>query len=222
MGFGMMTSNTTKYYISHHSMGRIFVFDDNWNYISNKSSFNRAASIIAIGNFLYITGDSNIWKTDQELNILINQGCAYLCRGLYFNKTNNLIFVAPEYQQMIYVFNLNLTLIDRIYMSPHYPFSMNGFNNLLYVGVYEQILVTDYYNYITNRFNTCRYPRSINFDDYGNAAIGCDNHFYLYNTNGDYLNKNISIINSYYPLYFGFDSKSRLILVTSGEISLFF
>jgi hypothetical protein len=49
-GFGMSSSNPIKYYVTHFYEGKIFVFDENWNYVSNKSSFPDVTYMIPVGN----------------------------------------------------------------------------------------------------------------------------------------------------------------------------
>jgi hypothetical protein len=64
-------------------------------YFSAKESFTYARSLITIKNYLYITGDFNVWKKDEQLNVLIthtNSIAGY--RGLYYNSTDDLIYMA--------------------------------------------------------------------------------------------------------------------------------
>ncbi len=55
-----------------------------------------------------ITGENNIWKTDKYLNILITYssiGSKY--QGIFYNCTENLIYVAPYTNTDLHVFDLN-------------------------------------------------------------------------------------------------------------------
>ncbi len=83
----MSSLNPIQYYVTHYSQGKIFVFDDNWNYISIISSFPNVTYMILVGNYFYISGNSNIWKTDQQLNVSITNsaGSSPWYRGLYYN-----------------------------------------------------------------------------------------------------------------------------------------
>ena len=53
--------------------------------------------MIKVDTNLYITGNHNIWKTDKYLKELntYNQYAAVF-RGIYFNLTERLTYVAPE------------------------------------------------------------------------------------------------------------------------------
>jgi hypothetical protein len=227
VGFGMSRSNPIQYYVTHYSQGKIFVFDENWNYVSNKSSFLNVNYMIPVGNYFYISGRYNIWKTDKQLNVLFqynSNGSTPHYVGLYHNSTNNLIYVAPGRFQMIHVFNFNLTLNDSISITPYQPWSINENNNELYVGTNNGTILVIVNKQIIKQFNGCNQQScrlsSILFDSLNNMAISCANYqLYLYNTSGNYLNKSILTVS--YPYYIGLDSKSRLVVVTSTQISLY-
>ena len=77
---------------------------------------------------------------------------------------------------------------------------------------------------IIKQFNGCNKQSvlllSILFDDFNNVATSCkNNQLYLYNTRGNYLNKSIPSV--FIFEFIGFDSKSRLVLVTWTKISLY-
>ncbi len=228
VGFGMSSLNPIQYYVTHYSQGKIFVFDDNWNYVSNKSSFLNVNYMIPGGNYFYITSNDNIWKTDQQLNVLITHtnstGSSPKYTGLYYNSTKNLIYVALCYLEVIHVFNLNLTLNDSISITPYQPWSINENNNELYVGTTNGTVLVILNQQIIKQFNgfnqqSCRLS-SILFDSLNNMATSCANYqLYLYNTAGTCLNK--SFPTDSYPYYIGLDSKSRLVVVTSTQISLY-
>jgi len=110
VGFGMSSLNPIQYYATHYHQDKIFVFDEDWNYVSNKSSFPEVYYMIPGANYSYITGDDNIWKTDQQFKVLIGKGSITDYRGLYQNSKNDLIYVAIETLQVIYVFNLKFKL----------------------------------------------------------------------------------------------------------------
>ena len=42
------------------------------------------------GNYFYIAGDRNVWKTDQQLNVLITYNSNKFM-GLYYNSTIDFI-----------------------------------------------------------------------------------------------------------------------------------
>jgi hypothetical protein len=142
-GFGMSSLNPIQYYVTHYAEGKIFVFDENWNYVSVKSSFPNVLYMIPVGNYFYITGQDNIWKTDQQLNVLIryNSTGSSFYRGLYYSSTNDLIYVASYNFKVIHVFNLYLTLNDTISITTYAPLSINEHNNELYVGTTNGTIV---------------------------------------------------------------------------------
>jgi hypothetical protein len=227
VGFGMSSSNPIQYYVTEYWQGKIFVFDENWNYISTKSSFSYVNYMIPVGNYFYITGNDNIYKTDQQLNVLIRYDSTRSYtdyRGLYYNSTNNLIYIAAKYLEMIQVYNLNLTLNDSISITPYQPYSIKEHNNELYVGTDNGTMLVISNKQIIKQFNACNGQSvklySILFDDFNNIATSCDNNqLYLYNKSGSYLNKSIQTVP--YPRFIGLDSKSRLVVVTYTKIILY-
>ncbi len=224
VGFRMSSLNPIQYYVTHYHQDKIFLFDEDWNYVSNKSSFPNSWYMIPGGNFSYITGYDYIWKTDQQFEVLIRYGSSPAYRGLYYNSTNNMIYVAPYSLQMIHVFNLNLTLNDTISITPYKPWSINEHNNELYVGTINGTMLVIVNKQIIKQFNGCNQQSvdvlSILFDDFNNMATSCANYqLYLYDTSGSYLNK--SIPTDSHPMYIGLDSKSRLVVVKWAQITLY-
>ncbi len=226
-GFGMSSLNPIQYYVTHYFQGKIFVFDENWNYVSNKSSFPDVNNMISVGNYFYITGNGNIWKTDHQLNVLIrynSTGSSPHYHGLYYSSTSYSIYVAPFTLQVIHVFNLNLTLNDTISITPYQPWSINEYNNELYVGTSDGIMFVILNKQIINQFNGCNQQNfilySILFDHLNNMVTSCNNKkLYLYNTSGSYLNQSIPTVSL--PYHIELDSKSRLVVVEYVQISLY-
>ena len=135
-GFGMhSSSDTVYYYVMDYGANEVYILNDEWKFISFKS-FSNPAYMISIGNSLYMTGHSNVWKVDQDLNILINYkptGGSPVYRGISYNPSNGLIYVvAYANLNEIQVFNLNVTLIRSLSTSPHYPFSITFSSNQLF------------------------------------------------------------------------------------------
>ena len=90
IGFGILNS---YYYVGDYSLNKIFILNESWSYISSKN-FTRPTYLTTIGSSLYATGDNNIWKIDQNLNILIQYNAIGFSpghRGIYYNSTNNFI-----------------------------------------------------------------------------------------------------------------------------------
>jgi hypothetical protein len=153
-GFGMSNKNPIQYYVTNHYAG-INIFDENWNYVSTESKFTSVFYILPAENYLYITGSDNIWKTDQQLNILIPFDYSNAdFSGLYYNSTNSLIYVASHNFGNIHVFSLDLAFTDIISTSIHYPWSINGYNNnQLFVGTDSGTILVIVNNLIIQQFN---------------------------------------------------------------------
>jgi hypothetical protein len=133
--------------------------------------------------------------------------------------------VAPAYLDVIHVFNFNLALTDTISIPSYNPWSINAYNDQLYVGTTNGTILVIVNKQIIKQFNGCNGQNSnlnsILFDQFDNIGAACyiTSPLYLLKTNGTYLNKNILTVD--YPFYIGFDSKSRLVVVTSKVIFVY-
>ena len=230
-GFGIYSSsNTVYYYLMHYGADKIYILNDEWKFVSFKT-FSGPANMISIGNSLYMTGSYNVWKVDQDLNILIeynpgdNRPYYPGYRGISYNPSNGLINVASFYFNEIKVFNLDLTLIRRFSTSPYFPWSIAESSNQLYVGTEGGIIIV-YQNEIrVNKFYGCDgsndYMTSILFDQNGYMAAICDysHKVYLFTSNVSFTGNRIITPNV--PSYIGFDSKGRFILVLVRQIIIY-
>ena len=227
VGFGMYsTSSTTYYYVIDYNIGKVYILNDEWSFISFKT-FNVPYNMISIGNSLYIIGDTNVWKVDQDLNILINYNSGYaVYRGISYNPANGLIYVPAYRLKEIQVFSLDLTMIRSFSTSPHYPFSITVSSNKLYVGTQGGGIILVYQNEkIINQFNGCNgnsdIMMSIYLDQNGYMATTClsTNKLYLLSPNGSYIAKSITTPSD--PRYIGFDSKGRFVQISTNQISIY-
>ncbi len=231
-GFAISSSNPIRYYVTNFYQKQILVYDEDWNYVYLNSINNNVYYIIRGGYFFYITGmtatfsGSIILKTDQQLNILITyvcSNCGY--QGIYYNSTFDSIYVAAASMQVIHVFNFNLALTDTIATVPYNPWAINVYNNQLYVGTSNGTILVIENKQIIKQFNGCNGQSTtlkfILFDQFDNIAAACVifSPLYLLKTTGNYLNKNIPTVN--YANYIGFDSKSRLVVLTNNLILVY-
>ena len=226
-GFGMYSSSTKAFnYLMDYVYGIVYILNDEWSFISFKT-FRNPYNMISIDNGLYMIGISNVWKVDQDLNILINYG-GYplypLYRGISYNPSNSLIYVAAAYLKEIQIFNLDLTLIRSFSTSPHQPWSITESSNKLFVGTEGGIILVYQKEEKINQFNGCdgnsEILYSILFDTNGFMATTCQtNKLYLFSPEGSFTGKTINTPN--YPDYIGFDSKDRFIQISAYQINIY-
>ena len=231
-GFGMYSSlNNTYYYIMDFYDNKVYILNDDWSFNSFKT-FNQPSYMISIGNSLYMTGYRNVWKVDQDLNILINYNPSgisnpYLSwyRGISKNPSNRLIYVVAANLNEIQIFNFDLNLIRRLSTEPHQPWSITESLNKLYVGTRKGIILVFQNEEIIYQFNGCNGNNdiltSIYFDPTDYIATSCQNpnKLYLFSPNGSFTGK--SLTTPIFPRYIGFDSKGRFILISRDQISIY-
>jgi hypothetical protein len=93
-GFGMIIDSNTSYYVTDQT-NIIFLLNENYEYIT-KNTFSNPVSIVTVNSSLYITGYKYVWKADKYLNILITHSESADYRDIYFNCTENLIYIASK------------------------------------------------------------------------------------------------------------------------------
>ena len=228
LGFGMLISANTTYYVSDNFGRRIYKFDDSWNYINYKSFSFKPAYMVIVKKIIYITGDDSIYKTDANLNVLkiYNSTISTLYRGVYYNSSISLLYVAAEgmSKNRIDVFDRNLTLKKTVQIK-YRPFSIVGFNSILYIGTYEGMILVMVNRIIIKSFNGChgntRLVTSILFDEYSRLTSSCFgiSQAYLYSSNGNFLNRSLST--AIYPVMNAYDSKGRFVMLSKYQISVY-
>jgi hypothetical protein len=142
--------------------------------------------------------------------------------GIYFSCTMNLIYAAPSGLTYIQVFDLNLILNYTIDLSLNFslncPVSISEYNNELYVGTNNGLVLVIVNKIVIRYFSGCSLVPiySLVFDNCGLMAITCSayNLINLYYYNGTSTRKNLTTPGI---VYVGFDSKGRFVLLSSTE-----
>jgi len=229
MGFAMFTPSNSYYYVSDMGLNKIFILNESWSYVSSKT-FSLPAYLTTIGNSIYAIGTANIWKLDQNLNILIQynatkyNGTNPNYRGIYINSANNLIYTAPYAFKVIHVFNLNFSFSHNISTSTYNPYSIAGYNNQLYVGTLNGFILVIENEIFVRAFRGCNGNSttlsSIIFDNCGLMATSCDTEqLYLYYPNGTYIGKSFNTPAN--PRYIGYDSRGQFVQISFLQINIF-
>jgi hypothetical protein len=221
----MMVDFNTSYYVADTTTGNVFLLNDNYGYVTKKP-FSNPSYIINVNSSLYITGDSNIWKTDKYLNILVTYSTTTVHNydGILFNCTDNLIYAAPYTYTYFQVFDLNLALRNSVSVSPHNPRSLAEYNNELYVGTLADFVLVVVNKAIIRSFIACSASRisSMVFDEFGLMAIACrDNNLVkLFYSNGTFTTK--SLATTLKVLNVRFDTKGRFAISLTTQMVIYF
>ena len=227
-GFGMLESVSTSFYIVDHTNDTVFKLDDTWAYVG-RNSFYKPTWVIVVSSSLYISGDSNIYKVDNNLNVLKQYNASITIpfyRGIYYDPADYLIYAASPSLHAIHVFDLNLSLNGNISTSTYEPRSIVGYNSKLYVGTTVGTILLILNRAIINSFDGClgnsTVVTSILFDQFGYMATICNsyNRMYLYHSNGTYVGKSLATVTS--PYVSKFDSIGRFIIVSWYQISFYY
>ena len=224
-GFNYLVDSNTTYYVMDWTANRIIIYNSNWQYLNFKSLY-RPAHMITVNNNLYISGDQNVFKTDKYLKIISQYNTSQVYyRGLYFNSSNNKIYVAGQLSQKIDVFDLNLTLVDSISTLNYLPYSVQGYKNYIYVGTFNSSYLLVIENkVIIQTYRVCSgiFLTSIIIDYFGYMAVSCYNDqkvYFYYSSNVSYT----GIKNTYavQPHFISFDSNGHFLLFTKTQIYIY-
>jgi hypothetical protein len=103
-----------------------------------------------------------------------------------------------------------------------HPYSFSEYNNELYIGTTSNIVLVVVNKLIIRNFTACsgqvlNYIFSNNFDF---VAISCQtiSKINFYYSNGTYTGKSLTTFQ--HPMYVGFDSKGRLVIISQNQISI--
>ena len=93
-GGGISNDGPNYNYLINNLFGQIYMFENNWNYVANKTSFLLAYSMVKVGSNLYITSNTNFWKTDLQLNIINQLNVYSAVYSIYYNWSENLLHLS--------------------------------------------------------------------------------------------------------------------------------
>ena len=181
--------------------------------------------MITVNNSIYISAQSFICITDKYLNIInLFDTTPNTNRGLYFNSSNNTIYVTKLNNNRIDVFDLNLTRVDSISTSTYQPWSIQGYKNYIYVGTNSGQLIVIYNKVINQTVTVCNGTllSSIQIDHYGYMALSCynDKKAYLYySANLSYTG--IFLTYTVTPYFINLDSNSRFVVISRYQIDIY-
>ena len=216
------------YYVTDSEWNKINIFDENWNFINSKT-YPFPHNIATINNTLFITSENSIYKTDKNLILIHQYNATNSPRyyGMYYNRTNYLIYVAAFDSKRIDIFDFKLLdRIDSIDLSTYpYPYSIQAHKNNLYIGTYNGQIIVVSNKKVVKTFNGCNgcsdYITSIIFDNFGYMGTSSSTGYgYLFYPNGTLTNKRISAPANLE--YISFDSKARLVLVSTKQIGIYY
>ena len=184
--------------------------------------------IFTVGSNLFIANTLFLFKTDLQLNILLQVFVNSLYNDIYYNSESNLLYMTTVHYKYIQYYDLNLVYIGRFSVGPYYPWTISGYNNQMFVRTVDSNILKIVNQTITNSFMGFNgynlFILSILFDNYGNIVTACGYYnsqaqLYLYDYKGNYQNLNISLPNS--ALSIGFDSKSQFVALTWNNVYIY-
>ena len=225
-----MNEATTKYYVSDFDINQILIFNENWEFVESKQFFKSVSSMKRIGDKILVSINTQsktyLHTLDNNFNFLQNASTGLMSSYLdfWYNELNEFIYIPSHNHQRIDVYDQNLILLKSISVPGYYIKSINGYKNILYAGTLTGEILVIENDKITKFFKVCNklYAYSIQFDSMGLMAVNCyyEKSIKLFTVNG--VNMNWSKNTTESSNYFDIDSKGRMIILTSHEISIYY
>jgi hypothetical protein len=215
--------NPPLYYVMNHKQYNILVYNESWEYqrTFNLNNLNPTYSI-DINGAIYIAGDNGVQKYDKYLNF--TKQASSRSRGIYYNPSNKLIYVANYSSNIIEIFGQDLNLNSTIttYQSPWF---LTGYNDKLVVGDNVDGKVYFYQNHsMIQSISTKCTTRvsSVLFDNYNHMLVLCEttSRAFIYHLNGSFTG--INFYTCQQPTFLNFDSKYRLVMTCKNQIDIYY
>ena len=155
----IFNSNMRNYFVVDLLYDRILIFDDNWNYQKFRI-LPKPAYLKEVDENIFISSSNSFFKTNTNVDVIRTyqqRGADY--RGIFYEKSTELFFVASESLRRIDVFNKNLSLTKSIDMGEYVPYSINSYqkSELLIGTRFGEILTfNNNVGKIVKVYKTCR------------------------------------------------------------------
>ena len=207
-----------------YSDGKIIILNEYWQYLGIfENQIPLPVYAITTGNKIYVINNNGIYKLNITLSIIQKYDATGLnLIGMYYNSTNDTIYVSTQKYQGILIFSLDLILLDYINLTSNLPTILQGYYNQLYVGtntgnilIIENKLVIKSVYLGGNSLIT-----SILFDNYGYVIVGYYGYNYINLYYSNFTDARYRISNIDHPFDLKFDSFGRFVILTWSQITV--
>jgi hypothetical protein len=218
------------YYVMNFNRKNVIVFNENWEFqriITPPSTeyplFGPAFSM-NINGVIYTSSDGIINKYDKNLNLIKQINSTGYNRGIYYNPSNQMIYVAICNQNLINLFDIDLNLKSTL-NTDYSPFFITEYNSQMVVSDQNNGNIYFYQNnvIILTVSTQCRRVATVLFDNYNQMLVLCQDNerMYVYHVNGSY--SGLSMLTKLKIRWFmNFDSKDRLVITCNDQIEIFY
>jgi hypothetical protein len=220
------------YYVMNFKGKNIIVFDENWGsqrIITPPSTeypiFGPAFSM-NINGLIYASSDDIINKYDKNFNLIKQINSSGHNRGIYYNPSNQMIYITICNQNIINLFDKDLNLKSTLNTN-YSPFFITKYNNQMVVSDQNNGNIYFYQNnaIIQTVSSQCNRVSTVLFDNYNNMLALCHDSsiMYVYHVKGSYSGLSMSICRNISNSWFvNFDLKDRLVIICNNQIEIFY
>jgi hypothetical protein len=214
----------------------IFVYNEYWEYertitpSSVEYPNDGPTYSINVNGMIYVATNHVINKYDKNFNLLNQVYYTGVNRGIYYNPSNQLIYVSrvdTNIFDKIKLFNRDLNLISILNIT-YTPWYMTGYNETLVVA--DQNTQNIHFQQNNTKIKTIstvcnKRINSILFDNYNHILVLCESpaNMYIYHLNGSYTGLYMSTCGTNTDSWFvNFDSKDRLVVMCQNRIEIYY
>ena len=180
-----------------------------------------------LNGVIYVGSNDVINKYDKYLNLTKQVSSAGCNLGIYYNPSNDLIYVSSCGATIINVFDQDLNL-NKSVTTNYIPGFITGYNGMMVVAGYNNPNITFYQNNSIIQTVTTQCSGRVNsilFDNYNHMLVLCgtSRFMYVHHLNGSYTGLSMSTcVSSSDSTFVNFDSKDRLVITCQNQTEIYY
>ena len=205
----------------------IIIFDSKWNYQGFKTlPLYGTYTTKYVGGYFYFGSNEHFYCTDSTFNTIYGDYRSFIALYRQISYYNSQFYVASPNHHSIDVISSSFYLVKNIDMIGYNrPYGLAFLSGNMFVSYENMNQVSVLTNDVVVRNFTidgCGNGVSITIDLFGYLPINCsvDNLIVVHDSNGNYLNKSISTLNT--PYFTGIDAIGRFVVMDSNSLDIYY
>jgi hypothetical protein len=199
------------------------VYNEYWEYQRSIALGFEPSYSINVNGTIYVATSGLVRKFNANLNTITSL-TSRTYRGIYFNPSNRLIYLANRLTSNIDVINENLSSNTTLTVSGMSPWFITGYNGQIVAGNSEYGNVYFFQGNVATVMPTRCTGRvsSILFDNYNQMLVLCEtnSYLYIYYQNGTFTGTSYQTCNK--PIFMDFDFRNRLVITCPSNILIYY
>ena len=219
----MDATQTYNYFLDFGTSSYLYKTSSTWTYVNKLGTFTRGSSLAISSSYLWVGGAYIYQVSLSSFTIVSTSTNSANWVAVYYNPTTANLFTIEYNTNFIVQYSQDVQTAINSYSfgsSNGKPFSLNGYNNVMYVGTLTSKLYslsnTGTFTLLGTGCNGAATGiYAMTFDNAGNMLQTCGgaNAIYVYNgaSYTTYANIQLTVANLYFA---GYDQNNHLIVMT--------